>query len=429
MSAYVTPVSPATVDARKSASSVDSGRARKSMSLVCNATRANFAYAYASSTVNRPPASTPTPYAPSRARRSPSAAIRNASGHEASRSSPVFASRTIGAVIRSWVAYWNAQRPLSQFHSSFTAGSSPASRRITLPRRQSVRWAHPAEQCSHTLGVDTRSNGRARNRYCAPVSAPTGQICTVLPEKYELNGSSPAPPSGPAEPAWPGSPPSYHSSRYTLICSADERSIRSMNVSPAICSENRVHRWHSTHRSRSSSTWLDTLMGLGYSRLGSRNRLSGRPVDIAWFCSGHSPPLSHVGQSSGWLTRSSSIIPSWAFLATGEVSWVFTTIPSDTACVQEATGLRCPCTSTRHWRHAPAGSSSGWSQNRGISMPSCSQTRISRAPLGAVTSTPSMVSVTVSVALSTAVISGPPQARAQRRSAAYGPRCSPGTPA
>ena len=32
-------------------------------------------------------------------------------------------------------------------------------------------------------GVETRSNGRARNRYWAPVSAPTGQICTVLPEK------------------------------------------------------------------------------------------------------------------------------------------------------------------------------------------------------------------------------------------------------
>ena len=47
-----------------------------------------------------------------------------------------------------------------------------------------------AEQCSHMLGLETKSNGRARNRYWAPVSAPTGQICTVLPLKYDENGSS-----------------------------------------------------------------------------------------------------------------------------------------------------------------------------------------------------------------------------------------------
>ena len=40
-----------------------------------------------------------------------------------------------------------------------------------------------AEQCSQTLGDETRSKGRARKRYWVPVSAPTGQICTVLPEK------------------------------------------------------------------------------------------------------------------------------------------------------------------------------------------------------------------------------------------------------
>ncbi len=54
---------------------------------------------------------------------------------------------------------------------------------MTAPRRKSVRSAQPDEQCSHTLGEDTRSNGRERNRYCALVSAPTGQIWMVLPEK------------------------------------------------------------------------------------------------------------------------------------------------------------------------------------------------------------------------------------------------------
>lgn len=77
----------------------------------------------------------------------------------------------------------NAHRPLSQFHSSLTCGSSPASRRVIFPRRWSVRSAQPDAQCSHVLGADTRSNGRDLNRYAVPVSAPTGQICTVLPEK------------------------------------------------------------------------------------------------------------------------------------------------------------------------------------------------------------------------------------------------------
>ena len=39
-------------------------------------------------------------------------------------------------------------------------------------------------------------------------------------------------------------------------------------------------------------------------------------------------------------------------------------------------------TSTRHWRQAPTGSSSGWSQNRGIWMPTCSAARMTRVPLG-----------------------------------------------
>jgi hypothetical protein len=50
-------------------------------------------------------------------------------------------------------------------------------------RRWSVRWAHPEAQCSQALGVEIRSKGRARNRYVALVSAPTGQIWMVLPEK------------------------------------------------------------------------------------------------------------------------------------------------------------------------------------------------------------------------------------------------------
>src|SRR5256714_4384920 len=190
-----------------------------------------------------------------------------------------------------------------------------------------------------------------------------------------------------------------------LICSAAERSIRSMKLSPAISSEKRVHRWQSTHRSRSRSTCEEMLIGFSYVRLMSWNRVSVRPVDIAWFCSGHSPPLSHIGQSRGWLIRRNSMIPSCAFLATSEVSWVLTTMPSATAWVHEATGLRCPSMSTRHCRQAPAGASSGWSQKRGMAMPSRSATRITSSPLAASTSTPSMVSLTVSLRFATSVTS------------------------
>ena len=70
-------------------------------------------------------------------------------------------------------------------------------------------------------------------------------------------------------------------------------------------------------------------------------------------------------------------------------------MPSATVIVQEACGLgigrRLPsragiATSTRHCRQAPTGSSSGWSQNRGISMPTCSAARMTSVPLGTVTS-------------------------------------------
>ena len=171
-----------------------------------------------------------------------------------------------------------------------------------------------------------------------------------------------------------------------------------MNGSPAISSENRVQRWQSTQRSRSSSTCEEIGSGLGNVRLVSVNRESVRPEVIAWFCRGHSPPLSQIGQSSGWLMSSSSITPAWAFSATGEVCWVFTTMPSATVIVQLACGLgigRPPIsTSTRHWRQGPAGSSRGWSQKRGTMIPSRSQVRISSSPLGASITRPSIVSRT-----------------------------------
>ena len=137
------------------------------------------------------------------------------------------------------------------------------------------------------------------------------------------------------------------------------RSMKSMNASPAISSDVRTHLVHEMHRSRSSSTSVEIGTGLGKVRLSSVNLVSPWPEDIAWFCSGHSPPLSHIGQSSGWLMSSSSITPRCAFSATAEVSCVRATMPSVHVVVHEASGLRWPSTSTRHWRQAPMGSSSG----------------------------------------------------------------------
>ncbi len=93
------------------------------------------------------------------------------------------------------------------------------------------------------------------------------------------------------------------------ICCSGPRSNSSMKGSPAICSENRVQRAHDTQRSLSSSTWLEIGTGLGNVRFGSVKRDSPCPLAIAWFCSGHSPPLSHIGQSSGWLMSRNSITP------------------------------------------------------------------------------------------------------------------------
>ena len=82
-----------------------------------------------------------------------------------------------------------------------------------------------------------------------------------------------------------------------------------------------------------------------------------------------------------------------------------TSMPSVTVMVHEACGLGIGrsvpsgpgvATSTRHWRQAPTGSSSGWSQNRGIWTPICSAARITRVFLGTDAATPSTVRFTIS---------------------------------
>jgi len=119
-----------------------------------------------------------------------------------------------------------------------------------------------------------------------------------------------------------------------------------MNRSPLTWSQNRVHRAHSTHRSRSSATSGDSGSGFRYVRFGSTYRLSPGPNASAWSCSGHSPPRSQIGQSSGWFSSRNSRFPTWALRAWSLVFCVFTTMSGATGVVQDVISFRWPSTST-----------------------------------------------------------------------------------
>src|SRR3954452_23524600 len=88
---------------------------------------------------------------------------------------------------------------------------------------------HPTEHAVHVDSTCSTSQGRARKRYGLASKAPTGQICTVLPLKYEANGSL-----GNVS-TWTWSP----------------RSTKLISGSPAISSAKRVQRAHWMQRSRS----------------------------------------------------------------------------------------------------------------------------------------------------------------------------------
>ena len=85
-------------------------------------------------------------------------------------------------------------------------------------------------------------------------------------------------------------------------------------------------------RSRSIAIVDDSASGFTKWRFGSMKREIPGPQPKVMSCSGHSPPLSHTGQSSGWFTSRNSTTPRWAVF-TRSVS-VCTTIPSLTAVEQ-----------------------------------------------------------------------------------------------
>ena len=111
--------------------------------------------------------------------------------------------------------------------------------------RFEVLWSaprHPTAHVWHDVSTVWRSHGRARNRYALAVSAPTGQIWTVLPEKYDENFSS----------------------GYVITSVSAPRPPKSISGSPATSAAKRVHRPHWMQRSRSSST--RSLIAIGFSK-------------------------------------------------------------------------------------------------------------------------------------------------------------------
>ena len=106
-------------------------------------------------------------------------------------------------------------------------------------------------------------------------------------------------------------------------------------------------------RSRSIAISGDSSSGFLKWRLGSTMREIPRPQPNVMSCSGHSPPLSQTGQSSGWLTSRNSTTEFCASLTRSVC--VCTTIPSFTGVEHAVCSFGIPSISTRHMRHAPTG--------------------------------------------------------------------------
>ncbi len=148
-----------------------------------------------------------------------------------------------------------AKRPLSHSQPWLTGSESMPSSRVSRLEEDCTATRQPTEQVVQVDSTWSRSHGRAVKRYGVAVSAPTGQICTVLPLKYEENGSV--------------------GKVATSTCSP--RPAKSICASPATSEAKRVHRAHWMQRSRSSSTRSEMAIGFSKCRFSSTNRLSPGP--------------------------------------------------------------------------------------------------------------------------------------------------------
>ena len=113
---------------------------------------------------------------------SPSATARSASYQVAGTSSPSL--RTMGSARRSsLLTDSKAKRPLSHSQPWLTGSASIPRSRVTRLADDCTATRHPTAQVVQVDSTWSRSQGRAVNRYGVAVSAPTGQIWMVLPEK------------------------------------------------------------------------------------------------------------------------------------------------------------------------------------------------------------------------------------------------------
>src|SRR5258708_4029164 len=147
--------------------------------------------------------------------------------------------------------------------------------------------------------------------------------------------------------------------------------------------------------------------GIGFlkCRRGPSIRLVGYPCRNVKSCSGHSPPLSQTGQSSGWLTSSNSRMSARA--CTAIALCVRTTMPSATGVVHAVCGRGGPGEkSTTQRRQGPTGSRLWWEQNTGVSMPTALAAPTLSAPAGPVILLPSMVRFTICAPCARTGVSG-----------------------
>src|ERR1039458_7635646 len=82
----------------------------------------------------------------------------------------------------------NVKRPLSHSQPWLTGSESSPSSRVSRLADDCTATRHPGAQVVQVASTWSRAEGRAVNRYGVAVRAPTGQIWTVLPLKYEENG-------------------------------------------------------------------------------------------------------------------------------------------------------------------------------------------------------------------------------------------------
>src|SRR5262245_30620892 len=140
-------------------------------------------------------------------------------------------------------------------------------------------FEHSVQVVSTACGL---SHGRDRNRYCRVVSAPTGHTSIRLPDRSECTPCS----------------------LNVAISLPLPRSTMPICASPSTSRMKRTHRVHRMQRLRLSiSVGPKSTSALTPSpsnvRRGKSIRLLSLPKVYEKSCSGHSPPLSHTGQSSG----------------------------------------------------------------------------------------------------------------------------------